>query len=94
MSTQILAPGTSQANSSEIIVITGYPINVGAFRADGAALDAGFRGSILRKDVNGIFNVTNYYLEAATPNQMIVGPGIYKVLRSGTFATATGIQID
>jgi hypothetical protein len=94
MATEILAPGTAPANSADITVNVGSPVNVGAFRDDEQTLEYNFRGLIFRKDANGDYNPTNFSLNVDTPNQMLVGAGIYQVRRSGVITKPTGIQIN
>jgi hypothetical protein len=94
MATEILSPGTAPANSAEIVVVVGTPVNVGAFRDDEKPLEMNFRGLIYRKDSGGMWNPTNFSLNIDTPNQMLVGAGTYQVRRGGNITKPTGIMIN
>jgi hypothetical protein len=94
MPTQVLAPGTTEASSSDITVEAGTPVNVGAYRDDEQLLEPEFRGLIYRKDAAGDYNPTNFSVHREKPNQVIVGPGIYQVRRTGAISKNTGIQTD
>ena len=94
MPTEILAAGTTQADSTEVIVAAGTPKNIGAFRNDEERLEKVFRGVIYRKDPNGDFNDTLFLLTPHEPNVVITGAGTYMVRRMAGIDYDTGIQVD
>jgi len=94
MPTQILAPGVGLDTSDEITVVAGAPVNVGLYRADGKNIERTCRGNIYRKDPDGVFNPTSYALYPDEPNLILVGAGVYHVVRVGAFLVPTGIQVD
>jgi len=94
MPTQILAAGTNEADSTEVVVAAGTPKNIGAFRNDEETLELRFRGLIYRKDPNGDLNPTLFLLAPHEPNVVITGAGTYVVRRMAGIEHSTGIQVD
>jgi len=94
MTTEVLAPGITEADSTEITVAAGVPVNVGIFHATSNTFMWKASMSIMRKDPNGVFVPTDFYLTADTPNQLIVGAGVYLVRRASGSSVPTGVMID
>ena len=92
MSIEILAPGTAEADSAEIVVAAGAPVNVALFRADGLKVDRNCTCKILKVDPNLVLNDTTWSLNRDNPTRILVGAGTYVIRRPGNLTTATGIS--
>ena len=93
MPTEVLAKGTTEANSTDITVAAGTPINVGLFRADEKEIEDHVQFPIYRKDPDGNYQPTGLTLYKYEPNVTLIGPGVYRVSRP-VCTVATGIQTD
>lgn len=93
MPTQVLAKGTTAADTTEITVVAGTPKNIGLFRADEANVESDCKCPITRKDPDGNFQPTGLVLSGVNPNIVLIGAGVYIASRP-VIKVATGIQTD
>ena len=93
MSTEVLAAGTTAANSIDIVVATGAPINVGLARTDENPVGGDCVCPIMRKDGNGDYGPTGFILSNKNPSLVLVGAGTYQVRRPA-IDFATSIETD
>jgi len=83
MATEILAVGTTAANSSEVTVIAGAPVTVGLKDAVGlTAVPPGCDVRILIKDDDAAYFEIGK-LTARNPATVLIGPGVYILSRIG-----------
>ena len=80
MATEILAVGTTAANSDDVVVAAGTPLTVSLKDAAGPAVDPGALVNILLKDdANEYFKVAQ--LDRGRPALIIDGAGTYRFSR-------------
>lgn len=80
MATQILAAGTTAANSADVVVAAGTPLTVCLKDAAGPAVEPGAMVNILLKDDAGqYFRVA--HLDRGRPALIIDGAGTYRFSR-------------
>lgn len=88
MPTEILAVGTTAADSADVVIASGDTLTVALKDAAGTALARGARVSIQLKDDDGqYFEVGR--LSVAKPAQVITGPGTYRFHRDA--GTSCGV---
>ena len=94
MATSILAPGTTAANSVEIDVTAGAPVNVALYRDDEEPIEHKCTCVIMKKDPDTNWNPTTWTLNRDNPARVLVGAGSYQIRRPGNLDKATGISRD
>jgi len=94
MATEILAAGTTEASSADVIVAAGAPVNVMLFRDDEAKVEAGCTCPIFKIDSDGNWNPTTWSLNRDSPTRILVGAGTYQIRRYANISYATGIASD
>ena len=84
MATEILAAGTTDANSGDVTVVAGTPLTVALKDAAGKFVAPGAHVEIQLKDDAGQY----FWIDELTsgdPAKVIIGPGTYRfVRRAGT----------
>jgi len=91
MSIEILAPGTSEAASSDVVVAAGAPVHVFLFRADEERVDHNCTCPVFIQKPDLSWAQTTWTLNRDNPTRVIVGAGTYQIRRSGNITNATGI---
>ena len=94
MATEILAAGTTAANSADVVVVAGAPVNVMLFRDDEAKIEPKCTCPIFKQDSDGNWNPTTWSLNHDSPTRVLVGAGTYQIRRPAGLVKATGIAID
>ena len=80
MATEILAVGTNEANSADVVVVAGTPLAVCLKDAAGPRVLAAARVEILLKDNTGEYFVV-HSLTGARPATVLMGAGTYRFSR-------------
>ena len=91
MSTEILAAGTSEAASADIVVAAGAPVNVFLFHAGEGNVDVNCTCPVFIQKPDLSWAATTWSLSRDNPTRIIVGAGTYQIRRGGNIETATGI---
>lgn len=94
MPTLTMATTTAAANSADITVVAGTPINVGLYTDAGGDIGAAnVTANISRKNPNATYTLTGMTLGYYAPNIVLDGPGVYRVEKSAS-AIAVGVVTD
>lgn len=102
---QILAPGVTAANSSDVIVAAGAFVTLSLYTAAGGALPPGVRCKVTKTNPSATYSETGFVLSSdansvtglAQATQVIGGPGVFRVERpslSGITTTNVGVAQD
>jgi len=94
MATEVLAPGTTAANSADIVVVAGAPVHASLYRDDEEKIEPRCTCPVFKQDPNGNWNHTTWSLNHDSPTRILVGAGTYQIRRSGGLDYPTGISID
>lgn len=92
MSTQILAAGTTAANSTSVTVAAGTPVTVGLFFTGSATIpyiDPPLRVQIENPDLS--FTDTGVVLDNTATTALLIAPGVYRVARD-IIGSAIGVH--
>jgi hypothetical protein len=87
--TTILAAGTTEATSADIVIAAGATTTVGIFGAAGALLPGGTRLAVMQA-TPGADNVVKY-LDGAERATVLSGPGTFRVKRPPLTGDAFGV---
>lgn len=90
MPTEILAVGTTDAESADIVVASGESLTVALKDANGPVLSAGARVEILLKDDAGEYFLIDT-LTGAKPAVVISGAGTYQFARRNRTGVSCGV---
>lgn len=86
--TQILAPGTSAATSSDVVVAAGASVNLGLYSAAAATLPADAMFNIFIKTPGANTFIGRL---VATQVAQVAGPGTFVVVREAYTGTGFGV---
>lgn len=87
----ILASGTTQATSTDVVIAAGASVLVGLFTADAAGIPAAHSATVF-VDTPGN-DLALFSLTGASPVRILTGPGTYRVTRqAGT--TSFGVYLE
>lgn len=92
MSTQILAAGTTAANSSTVTVAAGTPVTVGLFVTGTTVIPAisALRVQIENPDLS--FTDTGVVLDNTATTALLIAPGNYRVVRDLNPGASVGVH--
>lgn len=86
----ILAPGTSTATSTDIVVGSGSIVTVGMFVTSGVTLQSDY--ITVTYKTPGVDAIVGY-ITTASPNLQLNGPGTFRAIRQGS-VTSLGISLE
>lgn len=102
---QILAPGTTAANSTDVVVAAGATVTVSLYTAAGGALPSGVTCLITKTNPSATYSETGQVLSSVPSSvtgesrtaRALVGPGTYRIERPslvGVTTTNVGVASD